>query len=834
MKTLKYLAICAAAFTFAACNVEEPAAPQKDGNFVIANFGAEAVKPLTKATLTPGETYFTAKWSEGDEISIAYANDRGDVGVATGTWNGSSFEAELPDYEGIWSYSAVYPMIGDYDYSISQQNGADYNSINDLMGTVDEIIAVGKPGKDYDRDVVFPMVRNSAILYFHFTSNLEDEVIGATLSTKNGDLAFSNVGIYYSEQYESIEVDQEEAVDNIVLSTSQDATDFTLWFNVEEGDLEDLTLTVATECGKTFTLTRAGEVYYNSGSAYTVDMAIADEKWVDGEDAEPAFVKVTSALTDFSGRYLIVDDDEEGNARAFNGVDAVSDFIEATAVDGVIADDEALVAFDIAAMEGGYSIKVIGGEKDGYYLSGKSGSNSIVYNETPVANEITFEDGKATILSDNTTLRFNATSNQNRFRYYKTTTTGDLYHFVSLYKFNGKIQTIAATGIELDAMTLNLKEGETSTLTATVTPANATNQTVVWTSSDEDVATVAGGKVTAVGEGDAEITATVYGTEISASCTVYVTAASSYSLEDLVENVEPTTDGVEVTVLLDNEPIVDFAYSGSYRNGIFLMAGDKKIEIYCKNVPAEWIVGGTVTGTLNCPWKVYNTTWELCPDSWEDIEYSAPAVIPTYTITIPNSIVNGKVVASATEAKEGDVITITATPDEGYILSSLTAGAPAEKLSGNVLTFTMPGRNITVSAAFAEFSDYADTYTSNVELTTAGGTSASTASVIIDDESYDAIKCGTGKVKGAMQVTVPAGATKLHFHAFGWKGETVTISVAGESFTIASDNGVSNNTPFTLTTAAGSYYSVDVTGGATVTIAATAGNRFVVWGVNAE
>ena len=83
-------------------------------------------------------------------------------------------------------------------------------------------------------------------------------------------------------------------------------------------------------------------------------------------------------------------------------------------------------------------------------------------------------------------------------------------------------EKIPVQSVELSVTeyTLAARVGKLS-LAATITPSNATNQTVVWETSDASVATVTDGEVKAVGAGVCEITATVDG--ISASCTVTVT-----------------------------------------------------------------------------------------------------------------------------------------------------------------------------------------------------------------------------------------------------------------------------------------------------------------------
>ncbi|MDY6444918.1 MAG: Ig-like domain-containing protein [Bacteroidales bacterium] len=82
-------------------------------------------------------------------------------------------------------------------------------------------------------------------------------------------------------------------------------------------------------------------------------------------------------------------------------------------------------------------------------------------------------------------------------------------------------KVIEVTSVTMNKAELTLTEGDSETLTATVKPDDATDKTVTWTSSDANVASVdAYGKVTAVKEGHATITAKAG--EITASCSVTV------------------------------------------------------------------------------------------------------------------------------------------------------------------------------------------------------------------------------------------------------------------------------------------------------------------------
>lgn len=86
---------------------------------------------------------------------------------------------------------------------------------------------------------------------------------------------------------------------------------------------------------------------------------------------------------------------------------------------------------------------------------------------------------------------------------------------------------VAVTGVSLNQSSISLYSGSTQQLTATITPANATNQNVTWSSSDTSVATVSSsGLVTAVSTGTASITVTTSDGGYMDYCNVSVATAS--------------------------------------------------------------------------------------------------------------------------------------------------------------------------------------------------------------------------------------------------------------------------------------------------------------------
>ena len=91
------------------------------------------------------------------------------------------------------------------------------------------------------------------------------------------------------------------------------------------------------------------------------------------------------------------------------------------------------------------------------------------------------------------------------------------------------ISVTHVTGVTLDATSKTMVVGETFTLTPTIAPADATDKTYSWSTSDGNVATISNGLVTAVGVGTADITVTTTDGSLTATCAVTVVAPDPLS-----------------------------------------------------------------------------------------------------------------------------------------------------------------------------------------------------------------------------------------------------------------------------------------------------------------
>ncbi len=129
------------------------------------------------------------------------------------------------------------------------------------------------------------------------------------------------------------------------------------------------------------------------------------------------------------------------------------------------------------------------------------------------------------------------------------------------------VTVIVPTGsVTIDKTVLSLPVGETVQLTAIVKPDNATDKTVVWTSSDESVAMVDNGKVTALKAGKATITAKCGSKSAKCSVTVSVPVSSVILNKTMLSLTIGETARLKATITPIDATIQTITWSSSNNN----------------------------------------------------------------------------------------------------------------------------------------------------------------------------------------------------------------------------------------------------------------------------
>ncbi len=159
----------------------------------------------------------------------------------------------------------------------------------------------------------------------------------------------------------------------------------------------------------------------------------------------------------------------------------------------------------------------VGGANQSYYMADlKKIGYDASYNSTSGVEAAHYPLKTETLANGYTrvTLDFQVTADKvqwNSIRWLFTAHNEGEYLYVdnvSLKFLSETPWTVDVASVEIEGGDIEMKAGESKTLTATVNPSNADDKTLTWSSSNEAVATVdADGKVTAIKEGVAEITA---------------------------------------------------------------------------------------------------------------------------------------------------------------------------------------------------------------------------------------------------------------------------------------------------------------------------------------
>lgn len=151
-------------------------------------------------------------------------------------------------------------------------------------------------------------------------------------------------------------------------------------------------------------------------------------------------------------------------------------------------------------------------------------------------------------------------------------------------------EVVKVSGITLNPdISLKIEEGNSSKVTATVVPSNATNSSVKWVSSSPDVATVDdNGNVTALKAGSTTITCTaVDGSGVSASCPVTVKAKSTTTNPSEQDKTDPTYTFKVYTALkytkeFEGGNLIDFdIITNAPFEKVSVVSSDNSIIQYC-------------------------------------------------------------------------------------------------------------------------------------------------------------------------------------------------------------------------------------------------------------
>lgn len=106
-----------------------------------------------------------------------------------------------------------------------------------------------------------------------------------------------------------------------------------------------------------------------------------------------------------------------------------------------------------------------------------------------------------------------------------------------------------------------------------------------------------------------------------------------------------------------------------------------------------------------------------------------------YSVTVDSNIANGKISVDNAKPYEGDTVTVTATPDSGYVLETVKFNDKSANVVGNTATFTMPNADVTVTATFRTANKYKVTIANNITNGTVTANGSSNAITVTEGTS---------------------------------------------------------------------------------------------------
>ena len=217
---------------------------------------------------------------------------------------------------------------------------------------------------------------------------------------------------------------------------------------------------------------------------------------------------------------------------------------------------------------------------------------------------------------------------------------------------NGKIatckvtvtsKTVNVSKVTLNKTKLSLLVGKNEKLTATVTPTNATNKTITWTSSNSKIASVdKNGKVVAIKSGTVTITAKSNNGKI-ATCTLVIKNSDAISSDGTINNKYfniVAGEKVSKATALANTKAINAAVTYAHENGIKTIKLAKGTYVVAnivnKNDP---ILNTAIQLKSNMNFNLNGSTIKMYPNS--DAQYSIVLIYKEKNVKVYNGTLEG-------------------------------------------------------------------------------------------------------------------------------------------------------------------------------------------------
>lgn len=203
---------------------------------------------------------------------------------------------------------------------------------------------------------------------------------------------------------------------------------------------------------------------------------------------------------------------------------------------------------------------------------------------------------------------------------------------------------VSVEGVSLSSTFVTLEERETYQLTATIIPSDASDKRLTWTSSNDGVATVVNGLVTAVLEGNATITVITSDGGYTATCSVEVVPRGPVCADPVAVTVPFSHDGAGTYCWAISE---DIAYINSWNMDILEINGVDYTNSWSNSFPAKQDGNYYIYYVGSYPWSHFEAAGSKATNEIDAITNNIVKVYPnpfmkTFSVSVnyPENIEN--------------------------------------------------------------------------------------------------------------------------------------------------------------------------------------------------